>query len=150
DDIGDGRKLDPKLVANWQEQHGLQADGKVGPLTLGAAKQPHAHGPQSEESAAIGHAADAHAVSEEREWKPSSGKNAPTRAGTNGEYKVNQGFTEDPTDGWEYEVKITMTANDKTTAEKIGWVQVVRRSKGAGGGWATGKDDQGMTDERAK
>ncbi|HEX3477402.1 MAG TPA: hypothetical protein VHT91_20405 [Kofleriaceae bacterium] len=87
---------------------------------------------------------------EEAEWKPSTDKTETTLAGTYGEYKVKHGFTDDPADGWEYEVKITMTVNDRATAEKIGWVQVVRRSKGGGGGWATGKDDQGMTEERAK
>jgi hypothetical protein len=106
---------------------------------------------RQKESAAVGPGADnARTVAEEAEWKPSTDKTETTLAGTYGEYKVKHGFTEDPTDGWEYEVKITMTANDKATAEKIGWVQVVRRSKGAGGGWAAGTDDRGMTDERAK
>ncbi|HEX3477403.1 MAG TPA: hypothetical protein VHT91_20410 [Kofleriaceae bacterium] len=45
DEIKDGRKLDPKLVVTWQEQHGLDADGMVGPLTVAEAKQPKAHDP---------------------------------------------------------------------------------------------------------
>ena len=39
DEINDGRKLDPKLVMSWQEQHGLQADGMVGPLTVAKARE---------------------------------------------------------------------------------------------------------------
>ena len=39
DNINDGRKLDPKLVASWQEQHGLDADGMVGPLTIAKARE---------------------------------------------------------------------------------------------------------------
>jgi hypothetical protein len=39
DDIYDGRKLDPKLVASWQAKHGLQADGMVGPLTVAKARE---------------------------------------------------------------------------------------------------------------
>jgi hypothetical protein len=39
DEINDGRKLDPKLVVSWQEQHGLQADGMVGPLTVAKARE---------------------------------------------------------------------------------------------------------------
>jgi hypothetical protein len=39
DDPDDGRKLDPKLVASWQEHHGLQADGMVGPLTVAKARE---------------------------------------------------------------------------------------------------------------
>jgi len=39
DEIDDGRKLDPKLVVSWQEQHGLQADGMVGPLTVAKARE---------------------------------------------------------------------------------------------------------------
>jgi hypothetical protein len=39
DEINDGRKLDPKLVASWQERHGLQADGMVGPLTVAKARE---------------------------------------------------------------------------------------------------------------
>src|ERR1041384_7355938 len=34
DEINDGRKLDPKLIVSWQEQHGLQAAGMAGPLPV--------------------------------------------------------------------------------------------------------------------
>jgi hypothetical protein len=89
-------------------------------------------------------------VSEEGDWKPSTDKAETKLTGTFGEYTVKHGFNYDASSGWEYEVKITMKANDKATADRIGWIQVVRRTKGASGGWATGKDDQGMTEERAK
>lgn len=87
---------------------------------------------------------------EEGSWKPSEDKTETKLTGTYGEYSVKHGFNYDSDTGWEYEVKITMKANDKATADKIGWIQVVRRSKGSSGGWATGKDDQGMSEERAK
>lgn len=87
---------------------------------------------------------------EEAEWKPSVAKTETKLTGTYGEYTIKHGFNNDPSTGWEYEVKIEMAANDKAKADKIGWIQVVRRTKGASGGWATGKDDQGMTEERAK
>jgi len=32
-------QLDPQAVARWQRQHGVEADGKVGPHTLAAARQ---------------------------------------------------------------------------------------------------------------
>jgi peptidoglycan hydrolase-like protein with peptidoglycan-binding domain len=32
-------KLDPQAVAEWQKAHGLDPDGKVGPLTVAAAKR---------------------------------------------------------------------------------------------------------------
>jgi len=32
-------QLDPQAVARWQRQHGVDADGKVGPHTLAAARQ---------------------------------------------------------------------------------------------------------------
>ena len=32
-------QLDPQAVARWQRQHGIAADGKVGPHTLAAARQ---------------------------------------------------------------------------------------------------------------
>ena len=89
-------------------------------------------------------------VSEETEWKPSTDKTETKLTGTYGEYTVKHGFNYDASSGWEYEVHITMKASDKAKAEKIGWIQVVRRSKGSSGGWATGKDDQGMSEERAK
>jgi hypothetical protein len=87
---------------------------------------------------------------EEGEWKPSTDKAETKLTGTYGEYTVKHGYNYDTDSGWEYEVKITMKANDKAKADKIGWIQVVRRTKGSSGGWATGKNDQGMTEERAK
>lgn len=149
-------KLDPLRVADWQEAHGLAADGRVGPKTLEASKK----GPLAPESEEGGPVVDDAARAEmgpeqapkaEEDWKPSTVKNETKLTGTYGEYTVKHGFHYDATDGWSYEVEIKMKAGEKATAEKIGWIQVVRRSKGAGGsGWATGKDDQGMTDERAK
>ncbi len=35
---GAGGQLDPQAVARWQRQHGVDADGKVGPHTLAAAR----------------------------------------------------------------------------------------------------------------
>jgi peptidoglycan hydrolase-like protein with peptidoglycan-binding domain len=36
--IGEGGKLDVKLVKKWQADHGVEVDGKVGPATLRAAR----------------------------------------------------------------------------------------------------------------
>lgn len=36
---GDDGELDPKLVAEWQTKHGLEADGKVGPRTVAEARK---------------------------------------------------------------------------------------------------------------
>jgi hypothetical protein len=138
----------PDAVASWQRQHGIHADGRVGPHTLAAAKA----GVEAEEFAEITHTTgEEHtAVHEEQPWKPSEDKTETKLTGTYGEFSVKHGFNYDTSTGWEYEVKITMKASDKAKAGKIGWIQVVRRTKGPGGGWATGKDDQGMSEERAK
>jgi hypothetical protein len=37
--IGADGKVDPQLVADWQRARGLEGDGKIGPLTLAAARQ---------------------------------------------------------------------------------------------------------------
>lgn len=39
---GSVAKLDPQQVAEWQRAHGLEADGKVGPNTLAAARKAYA------------------------------------------------------------------------------------------------------------
>ncbi|HEX8111421.1 MAG TPA: peptidoglycan-binding domain-containing protein, partial [Kofleriaceae bacterium] len=58
DNPDDGRKLDPKLVASWQEQHGLQADGMVGPLTVAKAREVRAK-PSASAAVAVAPQADA-------------------------------------------------------------------------------------------
>lgn len=145
--VGADGRPDPLAIAAWQDAHNIKADGKVGPQTVETARHK-----ETEEAPAPApaHGGAEKAMAEEETWKPSTAKKTDTLAGTYGEYKVKHGFAYDAIDGWSYEVELTMTANEKATAEKIGWIQTVRRSKGSGGGWASGKDDQGMTDERAK
>jgi len=142
----------PEAVASWQRLHGVADDGRIGPRTLAASKTKAKLAVEPEERADTSHATgEEHAaVHEEQPWKPSEDKTETKLTGTYGEFSVKHGFNYDTSTGWEYEVKITMKANDKAKAGKIGWIQVVRRTKGSGGGWATGKDDQGMTEERAK
>jgi hypothetical protein len=51
---GAGGQLDPQAVARWQRQHGVDADGKVGPHTLAAARHVQAKaGPAGAQDARI-------------------------------------------------------------------------------------------------
>jgi peptidoglycan hydrolase-like protein with peptidoglycan-binding domain len=51
---GDGGQLDPQAVARWQRQHGVDADGRVGPHTLAAARHVQAKaGPAGAQDARI-------------------------------------------------------------------------------------------------
>jgi hypothetical protein len=89
------------------------------------------------------------APDEEAEWTPSTDKTETKLSGTYGDYVVKHGFS-NTDDGWSYEAEITMKPNAKAKADKIGWIQVVRRSKSDKGGWATAEKDKGMDAERAK
>jgi hypothetical protein len=108
-----------------------------------------AHSDAAARSAAQAHE-EVGAMQEEAVWAPPTTKTETKLAGTYGEYTVKCGFIYDSGD-WSYETEITMHANEKAkAANRIGWVQVVRRSKGALAGWGTSATDQGMTRERQK